>query len=81
LTASHREQLKPGLQELSDVVSGLEFLLSLASDLTLRGPGSWWEEAKEHHPLLLVQALMTTAMVCLFLGGSLYACLPFAVPA
>jgi hypothetical protein len=53
-----------GLQELGDVMSGLECLLSLASDLTLQGPGSWWEEAKQHHPLLLIQALMATAKVC-----------------
>jgi hypothetical protein len=57
------ERVEPGLYELGDVVSGLESLLSLASALTLQGPGSWWEEAKEHCPLLLIQALMAIGFV------------------
>jgi hypothetical protein len=41
----------------------LASLLSLSHSFTLQGAGSWWEEAKKYYPLLLVQALMTTAHV------------------
>jgi DNA mismatch repair ATPase MutL len=60
----HQEdEEEPGLLEVPELVAGLEPLLSLAHSLTLQGPGTWWEEAKKHHPLLLVQTVLATIQV------------------
>jgi hypothetical protein len=48
---------------VAHIQEGFELLLTLAHSLTVQEPGSWWEEARERYPLLLVQALMTTAHV------------------
>jgi hypothetical protein len=48
---------------VAHIQEGFELLLTLAHSLTVQEPGSSWEEARGHYPLLLVQALMTTANV------------------
>jgi hypothetical protein len=53
----------PGLLEATQVASHLGSLISLSHSLTLQDQGSWWEEAKAHHPLLLIQALVAALKV------------------
>jgi hypothetical protein len=59
----HQEEEVPGLLEIPELVAGLQPLISLAHSLTLQGPGSWWEEAREHYPLLLVQTVLAALKV------------------
>jgi hypothetical protein len=44
-----------------DLVSALDAVLALASDLVSGGP--WWQQAKASYPLALIEALNDTSMV------------------
>jgi hypothetical protein len=44
-----------------DLVAALGAVLALASDLVSGGP--WWQQAKAHHPLALIEALHNTSVV------------------
>jgi hypothetical protein len=57
---------------VAHIQEGLNDLLILARSLTLQGPGSWWEEAKQRYPLLLVQGLMATAHVSMVAGSQFW---------
>jgi hypothetical protein len=43
------------------IVAALDAVLSLAHALVMKG--AWWQEAKAHYPLLLIEALLTVAQV------------------
>jgi hypothetical protein len=60
---AHTSQHKSEEIHVIHIQQGLDLMLPLAHSLTVQKPGSCWEEAKDNHPLLLVQALMTTAHV------------------
>jgi hypothetical protein len=44
-----------------DLVAALGAVLALASDLV--GGGPWWQQAKAHYPLALIEALFNTSVV------------------
>jgi hypothetical protein len=50
-----------------DLVAALSAVLVLATHLISGGP--WWQEAKAHHPLVLIETLSLTAKVGCSLGG------------
>jgi hypothetical protein len=70
---SHYTVLAGGLQHIGSdrltltyhisdgIIAALDAVLSLARALVTKG--AWWQEAKAHHPLLLIEALHTVAKV------------------
>jgi hypothetical protein len=57
---NHGQSLEPGVQEVEDVEAALGDLLSLASSLCHE---PLYQEAVSHHPLLYLQALLSTMNV------------------
>jgi hypothetical protein len=44
-----------------DIVAALDAVLSLARELVMKG--AWWQEAKAHHPVLLIETLYMVTKV------------------
>jgi hypothetical protein len=59
-----RQRLEPGLQEVEEVAAALADLLSLACSLCHDGSDILHQEAVSQHPLLHLQALLSTLQVC-----------------
>jgi hypothetical protein len=57
-STDHEQRPAPGLDQLEEA---LDILLALVHCLVVRG--AWWQQAVSHHPLLLLQVLMTAADV------------------
>jgi hypothetical protein len=60
---NHRQRLEPGLQEVEEVAAALGDLLSLACSLCQFGSDMLRQEAASQHPLLYLQALLSTMQV------------------
>jgi hypothetical protein len=62
-TIGHGQNPSPGLKDLDQLEEALGILLTLVHCLVVKG--AWWQQAVSHHPLLLLQVLMTVGDVSL----------------
>jgi hypothetical protein len=65
--AEDGHSIRPGLKDLGLLEEALDVLLTLVHCLVVRG--AWWQQAISHHPLLLIQVLMTVADVSVGKGS------------